>query len=182
MEISGGLKFLNKDEVLSKVGLKQGMNVACLGCGNLGHFILPAAELVGKEGKAYAVDIQPSVLDSVRHFATLKLLTNLKTVRANLEKVGSTDIPADSLDVAYLVNVLFQNKKHAEIIKEATRLMKTGGKLVVVDWKKIGVPFGPLVEIRLDPAEVIKYATDLNLRLVLQTEFGQYFWGLIFEK
>jgi hypothetical protein len=60
--------------------------------------------------------------------------------------------------------------------------MKKGGKLIVIDWKKIGVPFGPPVEIRVDPENVIKYAADLNLKLVLQTEFGQYFWGLIFEK
>jgi len=182
MEISGGLKFLNRDEVFDKVGLKQGMKVACLGCGNLGHFIIPAAQLVGKDGIAYAVDIQNSVLDSVQHLATLQMLTNLQVVRANLEIVGSTQIPADSLDVAFLINVLFQNKKHAEMIKEASRLIKKGGKLIVIDWKKIGVPFGPSVEIRVDPENVIKYATDLNLKLLLQTEFGKYFWGLIFEK
>jgi ubiquinone/menaquinone biosynthesis C-methylase UbiE len=182
MEISGGLNFLNKDEVLNKMGLIQGMKVACLGCGNMGHFIIPSAKLVGKDGVAYAVDIQPAALDSVRHLAVMEGLTNLKPVRANLEVVGSTDVPVGSLDVAYLINVLFQNKKHEEIIKEASRLLKKGGKLVVIDWKKIGVPFGPAVEIRVEPAEVIKYAADLNLKLTLQTEFGQYFWGLIFEK
>lgn len=182
MPISGGLKFLNREEVFAKVGLKQGMNVACLGCGNQGYFILPAAQMIGKDGLAYAVDVQTSVLDSVRHLASIQMLGNLQTVRANLEMVGSTRIPAGSLDVAFLINVLFQNKKHAEIIKEASRLMNKGGRLVVVDWKKIGVPFGPPVDIRVAPEQVIEYATKIGLRLVLQTEFGQYFWGLIFEK
>jgi len=182
MPESGGLQFLNQQEVLDKVGLNQGMNVACLGCGNLGYFIIPAAKLIGKESLAYAVDIQKSVLDSVKHLAAMEGLTNLQTIWANLEVVGSTKIPAASLDVAFLINVLFQNKKHAEMLKEASRLIKTGGKLVVIDWKKIGVLFGPAVEMRVDPEAVVKYATDLNLRLVLQTEFSKYFWGLIFEK
>jgi ubiquinone/menaquinone biosynthesis C-methylase UbiE len=182
MEISGGLKFINRDEVLNKMSLKQGMNVACLGCGNSGHYILPSSQLIGKGGIAYAVDIQPAVLDSVKHLATIQGLTNLQTVRSNLENVGSTQIPHESLDVAFLINVLFQNKKHAEILKEAGRLLKRGGRVIVVDWKKVGVPFGPPLEMRIDADTIIKYATDINLKLVLQTEFGQYFWGLIFEK
>jgi ubiquinone/menaquinone biosynthesis C-methylase UbiE len=182
MEISGGLKFLDRDEVFNKIGLKQGMSAACLGCGNMGYFIIPAAQMVGKDGQAYAVDIQNSVLDSVRHQATIRGIANLQIVRANLEVVGSTKIPAESLDAAFLINVLFQNKMHEQIIKEASRLIKKGGKLIAVDWKKIGAPFGPPVEIRVEPENVIKYATDAGLRLTLQTEFGQYFWGLIFEK
>lgn len=176
------LQFLNKQEIFDRLNLEQGMKVACLGCGNQGAFILPASKLVGKDGLAYAVDIQTPVLDSVKHLAAMEGLTNLQTVRANLEVVGSTNIPENSLDAAFLINVLFQNKKHDQMIKESARLLKAGGKLVVVDWKKIGVPFGPALEIRVEPKEIIKLAADLNLKLTLQTEFGQYFWGLIFEK
>jgi ubiquinone/menaquinone biosynthesis C-methylase UbiE len=182
MEISGGLKFLNQQEVFDKINLRQGMKVACLGCGNLGYFIIPAAKIIGQDGIAYAVDIQKPALDSVRHRATLEGLYNLHTVWANLEDVGSTKIPAGSLDVAFLINVLFQNKKHDKMIAEASRLLASGGKLVVADWKKIGIPFGPSVEMRVAPEKIIQIATDLKLKLVLQTEFGQYFWGLIFEK
>jgi ubiquinone/menaquinone biosynthesis C-methylase UbiE len=182
MENIDGLKFLNKQEIFDKLNLQQGMNVACLGCGNQGAFIVPAAKLVGKDGLAYAVDIQKPVLESVRHLAALEGLTNLQTVWANLEDVGSANIPAGSLDSAFLINVLFQNKKYAEILKEAGRLLKLGGKLIIVDWKKTGVLFGPDVAIRVEPEIIIKLSADLNLKLVLQTEFGQYFWGLIFEK
>ncbi|MCX6740641.1 MAG: class I SAM-dependent methyltransferase [Candidatus Parcubacteria bacterium] len=182
MSESGGLQFLDPKEVLDKVGLIQGMKVADLGCGNLGHFIIPAARIVGKDGLAYAVDIQSSVLDSVKHRAAREALNNLNTVRSNLEIVGSTPIPAASLDVVFLINVLFQNSQHSNMVTEAARLVKKGGKLVIIDWKKIGVPFGPAVEKRIDPQIIIKYATAEGLNLQLQTEFGKYFWGLIFEK
>jgi ubiquinone/menaquinone biosynthesis C-methylase UbiE len=182
MPISGGAQFLNPQEVIEKVSLIEGMKVADLGCGNLGYFIIPMAKVVGKTGKAYAIDIQKSVLDAVSSRAKLQLLTNLETVWADLEKVGSSKIEVSSLDVVLLKNVLFQNKKRGEILKGAVSLLKKGGKLVVIDWKKTGIPFGPPAAIRVDADEVKSLVQGFGLQLLEETEFGDYFWGLIFEK
>jgi len=182
MPVSGGAQFLNPKEILDKLQLTEGMTVADLGCGNLGYFIIPAAKLIGKEGKAYAVDIQKSVLDAVTSRAKLDFLTNIETIWSNLENVGATKIPSASVDVAILINVLFQNKKQKEIVAEAARILKKSGKVIIVDWKKIGIPFGPPVELRVDPVNIKNLASQLGLRLIEETEFGDYFWGLIFEK
>jgi ubiquinone/menaquinone biosynthesis C-methylase UbiE len=182
MAISGGLQLLDIKEVLAKAQLIAGMQVADLGCGSLGYFVLPIAKLVGKEGKVYAVDVQLSALEGVRNRAKLDGLTNVETVWSNLEKVGATKIPEKSLDLACLINTLFQNKDHQSIIKEASRLLKSGGRLLVIDWKKVGTPFGPSVEIRLEPETVKKLAAKTGLTLTEEIEFGQYFWGLIFTK
>ena len=182
MTVSGGAQFISYQEVITKVQLIEGMNVAALGCGNLGYFIIPMAKVIGKEGKAYAVDILKDVLDAVRSRAKFEGITNLETVWSNLEKFGSTKIPQESLDADFLINVLFQNKNHEEILKEAARLLKKGGKLIVIDWKKIGIPFGPPVEIRVESAQIKGLASKLNLQLLEETEFGDYFWGLILQK
>jgi ubiquinone/menaquinone biosynthesis C-methylase UbiE len=175
-------QLLNPKEVLSRLNLTEGMQIADLGCGNLGYFIIPAAQLVGKKGKAYAVDVLEPVLDAVRNKAKLLGLVNLETVRSNLEMVGSTKIPEGSLDAASLINVMFQNKKYKEMLQEASRLLKSQGKLLVIDWKKIAIPFGPSIDLRIDPAQIKMLASQLGLNLVEEAEFGQYFWGLIFEK
>jgi ubiquinone/menaquinone biosynthesis C-methylase UbiE len=182
MPISGGAQFLNPKEIIEKVGLIEGMKVADLGCGNLGYFIIPAAKAVGKKGTAYAVDILPTVLEAVRGRAKLEGLTNLETMRANLEKPGSINIPAGSLDVVFLKNVLFQNKNYKVIVTGAVQLLKKGGKLLIVDWKKIGIPFGPPVEIRVDKELIKEIANGLKLKLLEEPEFSEYFWGLIYEK
>jgi len=182
MPVRGGTQFLNPQEILEKLQITEGMTIADLGCGNLGYFIIPSAKLVGKKGKAYAVDIQRSVLEAVRSKAKLEVLTNIEIIWANLEKVGSTKIPNASVDAAMLINILFQNKKQKEILSEAGRILKKGGKVAVVDWKKVGIPFGPPVEIRVEPANVKNLASQMGLRLLEETNFGDYFWGLIFEK
>ncbi|MFA5187794.1 MAG: methyltransferase domain-containing protein [Patescibacteria group bacterium] len=182
MPVSGGAQFLNPKEILGKLQITEGMTIADLGCGNLGYFIIPAAKLIGKEGKAYAVDIQKSVLDAVVSRAKLDSLTNIETIWSNLEDAGSTKIPSGTVDIAILVNILFQNKKKKEIIYEAARILRNGGKVIIIDWKKIGIPFGPPVELRVEPNVIKSWATELRLRLIEETEFGDYFWGLIFEK
>jgi ubiquinone/menaquinone biosynthesis C-methylase UbiE len=182
MAISGGAQFLNPKEIIEKVGLIEGMKVADFGCGNLGYFIIPAAKAVGKTGTAYAVDILKTALESVRSRAKLDGLTNLETVWANLEDPASIQIPANSLDVIFLKNVLFQNKKHKEIMSGAVKFLKKGGKLLIVDWKKIGIPFGPPVDIRVDKENIKAAAYAMNLKLVEETEFGEYFWGLVYQK
>ena len=178
----GGTQFLKPQDVIAKAQIIEGMKVADLGCGNLGYFIIPIAKMVGKEGKAYAVDILKSVLDAVRSRAKLEMITNLETVWANLEKIGSTKIPEASLDLALLINVLFQNKKHKEVLKEAIRLIRKGGRLIIIDWKKSGIPFGPSVAMRIGPEDIKPLADDLNLKLIEESDLGDYFWSLIFEK
>lgn len=182
MPISGGTQLLNPQEILTKVQIIEGMKIADLGSGNLGYFAVPAAQMTGKTGQVYAVDILKPVLEAVRSRAKLAGLTNLTTVWADLEKVGSTKIPAASIDLSILVNMLFQNKKKKDIFQEAARILKKGGKLLVIDWKKIGIPFGPPVELRVEPTLVRDLAGQLGLSLVEETEFGDYFWGLIFVK
>jgi ubiquinone/menaquinone biosynthesis C-methylase UbiE len=182
MPVSGGAQFIKPQQILEKMQLIEDMKVADLGCGNLGYFVIPVAKVIGKKGIAYVVDIRKSVLETVKSRAKLEVLTNLEYVWADLEKIGSTKIPEGSLDVDFLINVLFQNKKHGDILKEAARLLKKGGKLMVVDWKKVGVPFGPPVEVRVDPETIKSLAAKLNLQLVEQTDIGDYFWGLIFVK
>jgi len=182
MEVPGGRQFLNSEEVIAKSQVTQGMKVGDLGVGNLGYFAIPMAKAVGKGGIVYAVDIQKPVLEAVRNKAKLQGITNLEYVWANLEKVGSTQIPAASLDLVLLINVLFESTKKQEILKEAIRLLKIGGKLFIIGWKRTGIPFGPAVNLRLDPDDVANLASNMGLKLLEKMEIGTYFWGIILVK
>ena len=49
---------LPRMNILKEVGIKPGFHVLDYGCGP-GCYIIPLAELVGKSGKIYALDIHP---------------------------------------------------------------------------------------------------------------------------
>ncbi len=49
-------KMQNPESILIDIGLKPGMIFVDIGCGD-GYFALPAARMVGPEGKVIAIDI-----------------------------------------------------------------------------------------------------------------------------
>ena len=177
----GGNELI-KVNVFEKVGLAEEMKVGDLGCGNLAYFSVPAAKIVGKKGIVYAVDILKSVLQSVEHIAQEQGLANIKTIWSNLEVVGATKIPAASLDLAMLHNMLFQSEKDDQVFLETYRLIKSGGKLIVIDWKNISAPFGPPPAKRIKKEDVTKFATATGFTLLEEFEAGPYHFGLIFVK
>lgn len=182
LEITGGNKLIDPIAVLQKIGLKEKMQTADLGCGAVGHYVFPAARMVGREGKVYAVDILKPVLENIEKRAHLENLENIVTVWSDLERYGAAKIESGSLDAGFLFNTLFQTKDRAMVLKEAARLLKVGGKLAVIDWLSTGAPFGPPVEGRVDPFWVETEADKLGLRLSTRFSPGNYHYGLIFEK
>lgn len=180
--VSGGNELLDPMEILGRLGVTTGSIVADLGCGGAGHFTIPAAKLVGHKTIVYAVDIQKTVLASVASISRLEGISNIKTVWSDLETLGSTNISQGSLDHAMIINMLFQSKKHKEVLQEAMRLIRSNGKIMVVDWKHGHPNLGPQEQDRVDPKKIKTVAKDLQLKLVDEFEAGTYHFGLIFTK
>mgnify|MGYP003395830617 CR=1 FL=1 len=180
--IIGGNALIDAGSLLDKVGLEEKMRVADLGCGSSGHFVFPAALLVGKNGIIYAVDILRTALETITKRARAENLANIKTIWSNLEIFGATKIEAGSLDIALLINTLYQSHKRAEILRESIRLIKKNGRLVIVEWKNIATPFGPPAEERVKKELVDNAARKLGLKPETEFEAGQYHYGLIYTK
>ncbi|TSC95452.1 MAG: type 11 methyltransferase [Parcubacteria group bacterium Athens1014_10] len=182
-KIPGGNELMDAKKVLEKIGVKEGDRVCDLGCGSKGYFSLQAAKLVGNKGMVYAVDILKSVLKNVEKEAKHEGLFNLKTVWSDLEIAAATKIEPLDLDFCLLINLLFQTKKHFEVMKEASRLLKKdNGKLAIIDWKKINSPFGPPVGIRISPEEIENFAQQLGLKKDFAFEAGNFHFGIVFKK
>jgi len=180
--VFGKSELLNAKEILANIlGVKIGNRVADLGAGG-GLFTLQAARLVGDQGVVYAVDIMKSILSDIESKSRMANLYNIKTVWSNIEILGATKIPENTLDFVLLVNVLFQSKETDKMINEASRLLKNNGKMLVIDWNAANTALGPDNSRRIDPNNIITQAQNVNLTLEQQFEAGQYHFGLIFIK
>lgn len=182
LETIGGNTLLDVNVILQKAGVGDRKKVAHLGCGSSGHFVFPSARLVGKQGHIYAVDILKTVLERVERQARQENLGNVTSIWSDLEIFGATSIESSSLDSALIVNVLYESKKRADIIREAIRLLKKDGRLVIVEWKNIATPFGPSLELRVN--KDLLEAAGKKLGLHLEEEFvaGPYHYGMVFVK
>lgn len=178
MYIPSGSELLNPFFLLEKAGVREGMVVADLGSGPQGHFVFPAARMVGKKSVAYAVDILKGALAGVESRAKFEGVGNVKTVWSDLEVPGGTKIREASLDLAMLIN----NRAKDAMIREAVRLVKPGGKLLIVDWKLTDIPFGPPTAERVSPEATKTMVGKYGLKLVEEFEAGKYHWGLLFTK
>ena len=108
------------------------MQVADFGCGH-GYFSLPLAKAVN-QGFVYACDVMEDALEAVKSQAKLEKIFNIKTIRCNLEVLGNSKLSDNSIDLVVLANILYQTKNKSEIIKEAKRILKPGGQIVLIDW------------------------------------------------
>lgn len=178
--ISRGEGFINPEGVVDSFELKPGMRVADFGCGS-GYFTLLMAKKVSPSGTVTALDILESVLEVVRAKAAAAGLNNLQTVRANLEVSGSSGLSDNSQDLALVANVLFQSEKRLEILREARRVLVSGGFLVVIEWKKEGRGLGPPAEHRLDSGEIKSLALGMGYSFVKEIDAGAYHFGLMFK-
>ncbi|MFH1292359.1 MAG: methyltransferase domain-containing protein [bacterium] len=177
-----GIALLNPHLVFEKIDLRPGMRVADLGCGRTGHFVFPAASMVGEEGIVYAVDIVKNILESIKSTASSQGYDNIQTTWSNIEMPGKVPIPENSLDSCFFVNVLSQIKERQIAIKEATRLLKESGFLVIIDWgKKLGL-LGPELGQEVNPSDFINMAKQAGLDLVEQGDMNEYLYLLIFKK
>jgi len=178
----GGSQLMDTQLILTKANISDGMLVGDLGCGVKGHFVFPVAELVGQRGVVYAVDIRRNALENISLNCETEGIRNVKSIWSNLEMFGSTDIPPDSLDVVLLVNTLFQSRKHTEMLKESIRLLKKGGRVIIVDWKEGCSGLGPAPEYRVNKNDTRAVMHSLGLELIEDFNAGKYHFGMIFEK
>jgi len=181
-KIASDNALLNIHEILKKVGIKQNMIVGDLGCGRTGCFALQSAKMVGKDGIVYAIDILKSILQGVESKACLEKLYNVKTVWSNLEIYKATKIKDEELDIEILAGILHQSKNPSAIFKEAARLLKKNGKLLVVEWEQTKIPFGFKIENKISIKEVEKIAQENNFEKEENFKAGDYHYGIIFKK
>ncbi|KKP98489.1 MAG: Methyltransferase type 11 [Candidatus Moranbacteria bacterium GW2011_GWE1_36_7] len=174
-------KFLDPDAIISQLGVEFGSVVADFGCGP-GYFSIPFAKKIGADGKLYALDILPQALETVVAKAKSLGFVNIITTRANLEKEHGSKLEDNSVDWIVLKDILFQNQKKDIILKEAFRILKVGGKIIVIEWKKDDSPVGPEKEIRISQEDLERLFAQQKFVIEKNIEAGDYHYAFVAVK
>jgi ubiquinone/menaquinone biosynthesis C-methylase UbiE len=173
--------FLDPERILERFGVTEGMIISDFGSG-AGYFTTYLAEKVGPDGKVHALDILESSLDSVRVKANALGLKNIEITRTNLEVVGSSGLPSGSQDMVLMANILFQSHKKDQIFQEAKRVLKVGGKIIMIDWEKGSGGFGPPNDLRLESKSAKSLAEKEGFTFQDELDAGKFHFGMIFIK
>lgn len=177
-----GTELINPFKVLERVGIRERMHVADLGCGALGHFVFPAAQLVGPKGRVYAVDILRDVLAMVERRASEERFENVTGVWSDIDVYRATRIPNEELDLTLLVNNLFLSQNRPNLVKEMARLTKRGGRAVVIEWKTTSTPLGPPADKRISKTDAGATFRIPEFALLEEFDAGPHHYGLLFQR
>ncbi len=149
-----GTELINPFKVLESAKIQQGFQVADLGCGALGHFVFPAAQLVGGNGAVYAVDLDKDVVRAIERKAKHAQIWNVHAVWSDIEVVGAARIQDASLDLVIVANNFYLAQHREGVVREALRLLKPWGSLLVIEWTPEPSPLGPPPERRMSTTAI----------------------------
>jgi ubiquinone/menaquinone biosynthesis C-methylase UbiE len=123
------LKELQPEQLIRDIiGVRTGDTCVDLASGT-GTFSLPMAMATGESGRVYAVDNSDTMMAQI---GARNPPPQLITVKANVTKTGLDDSQAD---VCLLAFILHEVEEKQELTAEACRLLRIGGRLVVLEWR-----------------------------------------------
>jgi demethylmenaquinone methyltransferase/2-methoxy-6-polyprenyl-1,4-benzoquinol methylase len=140
--MSGGMHRVWKHFTLNTSGVKRGDKVLDI-AGGTGDLARGWAKRVGKTGEVWLTDINSSMLTVGRD----RLLDEgliLPVSLADAEKLPFPDNYFDAVSVAFGL----RNMTHKDAaLKEMCRVLKPGGKLMVLEFSKVWKPLSPFYDL-----------------------------------
>lgn len=175
-------KFLNPQTVLFQAGLKTGQTLTDLGAGS-GFYALAGAAIVGNQGAVHVVDVKEAALEHVAAEARMRGFKTVKTYTGNLDnQTLPPRLPQSESDMVILANIMHEVHDRRQLLKHAYALLKTGGRLVIVDWNDRPGPIGPSADKRISEQDARKQIESSSFKYLKNLDTDEYHFGLVFEK
>lgn len=174
--------LIQPDRLFGELNLQKGYTFLDMGCGP-GDYSVMASSQVGDQGLVYAVDLWEEAIDAL--FERVSTL-GIKNIRMMVGDVSQPlPIGADAVDVCLISTVLhdFVEERAADkALEEVSRVLKSRGRLAIVEFKKIEGPPGPSVRIRLNPEEVERLVLPHGFTVQKFLDIGPYNYLMMFGK
>ena len=171
------------DQIMDAIGVAEGSKVAELGAAG-GRFTLQLAERVGPNGRVYAEDVQPAMLDGITRRMQSE---NIAYVTPVLGTPSDPHLPP-GLD-AVLISDAFHEMDVEEdrqlvvtLLRHVAQSLKPQGRLGIVDWMPGSGGPGPAADHRADPRRVIAAASAAGLQLIKREDFPPFVYLLVFGR
>lgn len=173
--------FLNPQRTLAAAHISEGSRVADLQAAS-GFFARAAARAAGPGGQVWAIDPNPDMLPRLKNLADAEGLHTIEVVRGTLEKLHGTKLPDATMDVAILANALFSIEHKEAAAKEAHRVLRKAGRLVLIDWTDSHGGLGPREDHVVTKAQALEIFAAAGFAQPEDIPAGAYHWGLILRK
>ena len=159
----GRLEIQNPDLIWDTLALNDPKVLVDVGAGT-GFFAMPFADKI-PEGIVYACDTSEVMLDWMKDNLPEKYQDRI--IRIKTEE-NTIDLADGVADLVYMMLLHHELENPLLLLQEAKRLLKPGGKLMIVDWKKEVMPFGPPLEYRVDTDTIESHMQQAGFRDIVR--------------
>ena len=161
-------------EVIAALALQPGSVVADVGAGT-GYFSARLANML-KDGRVYAVDVEPAM---VKHLAERAKSEKLPNMRAVLATANDARLP-EKVDLVLLVDVYHHIEERSAYFRKLRASLKPGARVAIIDFR-LDAPTGPPRAERIPPERVKAELKDAGYALAAEHPFLPYQYFLVFK-
>jgi ubiquinone/menaquinone biosynthesis C-methylase UbiE len=168
-------KWQDPEAILTGIGLRSGFTFVDVGCGQ-GFFTLPAARMVGRDGKVWAADSNAEAIKLLKAKAAEQGLMNVTATADEAEDY----VPClGAADIVFFGIVLHDFRDPPSVLANAREMLKPTGWLVNLDWKKEHFEIGPPFEKRFDEEKAAALITAAGFSIASVKDSGPHHYIII---
>ncbi len=173
-------RFAHPERNIAFFGIEPGMKVADFGAGS-GVYIHLISDALLKSGTVYAIDIQKDLLRRIKNEADKRGASNVEIIWGDLEEEEGSKL-SQHIDLVLISNLLFQLNDPRAVMREAERVLKPGGRVIIIDWSDSFSHMGPHPDAVVTKDAAYALARGTQLTFVKEFNAGAHHYGLIFRK
>ena len=164
--------------IMDELGIGEASVVADIGAGG-GWFTIRLARRVGPNGKVYAEDVQPEMIESIRRRIEREGMQDRVVTVIGTQLDPQVPVPVDA---ALIVEAYNEMEAPVVLLRNVAKALKPDGRLGIIEQTKNGGGPGPPLEERVDPERIIRDAASAGLRLHARPNFLRYQYMLVFKR
>lgn len=175
------MAFSDPTHSIEQFELQSGSRVADLGAG-AGHLSIAIAHAVGEAGRVYAIEVQKDMLERLKNLARQNHIHNIEALWGDIERPKGTHLKDGTVDAAVASNVLFQVEDKPGFTTETKRILKQGGRLLLIDWSGSYGGMGPEPKAVVGEKQARMLFEGSGFQFVKKIDAGAHHYGLVFKK
>ena len=171
-------EILPPDLPVKLFGFEPDSHIVDFGCGS-GYFSVELAKTIGPNGLLYALDQRIEMLDALTERMESQGLENFRKLQNHEHEIP---LGRSSVHGVFMATVYHELISPPLVLREVTRVLKPGGRLMVIDWRPIEEEMGPGLHHRIAPESVIQAAQEAGLEFCGEIGLHNSFFWLSFVK
>ncbi|MCD5390169.1 MAG: class I SAM-dependent methyltransferase [Candidatus Pacebacteria bacterium] len=172
--------FSDPIKIIEQITFSDDAHIADFGCGSGAYSLAIAKKLI--MGKIFAIDVRKDMVERLGNIAKSEKIEKLHVVWGDIDEENGSRLRENSIDFVLLTNTLFQVEDKKMVMQEASRILKSGGRLLIIDWEDSFGNIGPKEDHIITERTAKLLTEEVGFIFDKKIEAGEHHYGFIVHK